>query len=66
MTSAEEKLRHILDRNKASVARYRKKHNIKILSVSLTSDRFDLLDKKLKQLGMTKKQFIENAIDNLE
>ena len=66
MTSAEEKLARLNKRNAERVKKYRQTHKLRYLSVTLKEDRYDLLDKKLKQLGMTKKQFIENAIDNLE
>lgn len=65
MSSAEEKLARLMKSNTERVRKYRKSHNLKYFSTTLTSERFDLLDKKLQELNMTKKQFLENAIDKL-
>ncbi len=64
MTNAEKKLSHLMKTNTERVRKYRKAHNLRHFSVTLSSERFDLLEKKLQELGVTKKQFLENAIDS--
>ncbi len=63
--SAEEKLARLMKANTERVRKYRKSHNVKFFSVALASERNDLLNSKLEELGITKKQFLENAIDSL-
>ena len=43
--------------------RFREKHKLKYFNVALSPERASLLDDKLAEKGMTKKQFLENAID---
>lgn len=63
MSSAEEKLARLMKANTERVRKYRKSHSLRHFSVTLSSERFTLLEEKLQKLNMTKKQFIENAID---
>lgn len=43
--------------------RYRDKVKLRYFSVDLPGERYDLIDSKLKQDGITKRQFLEDAID---
>ena len=63
MSNAEERLAHMAEMNRARRQRYRSKYGFRYFSVQLKKERFDLLDKKLKEKGISKVQFIENAID---
>lgn len=49
-------------RNEARI-RFRDRHNVKQFHVELPHERLELLETKLKEKRMSKKQFLENAID---
>ena len=42
---------------------YKEKNNLKQIKFEVTQDKYDLFDSKLAEKGLTKKQFLENAID---
>lgn len=65
MTDAEKKLARLMKANTERVRKYRQTHSLRHFSVTLSSEKFDLLDKRLKEKGITKVQFVENAIDRL-
>lgn len=64
MPSAEEQLARLRKASAERTKRYRQSHKLRYFSVTLTDERFNLLEKQLKKKKITKKQFIENAIDN--
>ncbi len=63
MTDAEKKLAKIMEQNRLGTQRYRERHKIRAVRADITQERYDLLISKLKEKGLTQKQFIENAID---
>lgn len=42
---------------------YKEKNGLKQIKFEVTQDKYDLFDSKLAEKGLTKKQFLENAID---
>ena len=62
-TNEEAKKKHLSELNIARVNRYFETHEMQKFSATLTKERYDQIDKALRENGMTKKEFIENAID---
>lgn len=64
-TSEEAKKRRIREQTNIRAKRFREKHigETKRFYVDLENERFDLINGKLKEQGITKKQFLEEAID---
>lgn len=63
MASAEEQLARLRKSSAERTKRYRQRHKLRYFSVTLADERFDLLEKQLKKKNVSKKQFLENAID---
>ena len=65
MTKEEKRKKHLSDLNKARVKRFREKHadEYKRIGAELPIDIYHKFTTKLKEQGITQKQFIENAID---
>lgn len=61
--NAEEVLAHKRQLLKEAKARYRQKHKVKGFNVELSPEKYDAIDKFLTENGVTKKQFLEYAID---
>lgn len=63
ITNAEQKLRHLTELNTARRKKYVELHGMKRFNAELTGERIEQLNKALAECGITKKQFLENAID---
>lgn len=63
LSKEEQKAKHLSELNVARRKRYVELHGMKQFKVELTGERFDEIDNALKEKGITKKQFLENAID---
>jgi len=64
MNKEEKKQKHLRELNTARVRRFLNKHPMKHFDVLLKLERYNEIDTALKKAGITKKQFIENAIDD--
>lgn len=63
LSKEEQKAKHLSELNVARRKRYVELHGMKQFKVELTGERFDEIDNALKERGITKKQFLENAIE---
>lgn len=63
LSKEEQKAKHLSELNVARVRRFREKNPIKHFDVVLSYERYDQINNALKEHGITKTQFIENAID---
>lgn len=63
ITNEEAKKRHLSELNKARVKRYKESHPVKQFKADISVDKYNEIDAALKERGITKKQFLENAID---
>ena len=63
LSKEEQKAKHVLELQVARNKRYKEKHGLKQIKFEVTQDKYDLFDSKLAEKGLTKKQFLENAID---
>lgn len=63
LTNEEAKRKHLSELNVARVRRFREKNPIKHFDVVLSYERYEQIDSALKEHGITKTQFLENAID---
>jgi len=63
LTNEEAKRKHLSELNVARRKRYVELHGTKQFKVELSGERFEQIDKTLQERGITKKQFIEDAID---
>lgn len=59
----EERRRHLSMLNSARRKRFVELHNIKQFKVEMPSERFEQINNALAERGVTKKQFMENAIN---
>lgn len=63
LSKEEQKAKHLSELNVARVRRFREKNPIKHFDVVLSYERYDQINNALKEHGITKTQFLENAID---
>lgn len=63
LSKEEQKAKHLSELNVARVKRFREKNPIKHFDVVLSYERYDEINNALKERGITKTQFLENAID---
>ncbi len=63
LSKEEQKAKHLSELNVARVKRFREKNPIKHFDVVLSYERYDEINNALKEKGITKTQFLENAID---
>jgi len=63
LSKEEQKAKHLSELNVARVKRFREKNPIKHFDVVLSYERYDQINNALKGRGITKTQFLENAID---
>lgn len=56
---------HKLDNERARerVKQYRERHQLKTFAVKLEQEKYERITSKLKERGITQKQFVESAID---
>lgn len=63
LSKEEQKAKHLSELNVARVKRFREKNPIKHFDVVLSYERYGEINNALKEKGITKTQFLENAID---
>lgn len=63
LSKEEERARHLSELNVARVKRFREKNPIKHFDVVLSYERYNQINSALQEEGITKTQFLENAID---
>lgn len=63
LSKEEEKRRHTIELQVERNRRYREKYGLKQIKFEVPQEKYDAFDEKLAVLGMTKKQFLEDAID---
>jgi hypothetical protein len=63
LSKEEQKAKHLSELNVARVKRFREKNPIKHFDVVLSYERYDEINNALKEKGITKTQFLENAIE---
>lgn len=63
-SNAEQELKRIKKLASERQKRYAAAHDLAQFKVALTRERFDEIDLALKKANITKKQFLESAIDN--
>ena len=63
LTNEEAKRKHLSELNVARVKRFREKNPIKHFDVVLDPVRYEQISSALAEKGITKKQFVEDAID---
>lgn len=65
LSKEEQKAKHLSELNRTRLQRYRENHEgeFKTLKAEISSELYNKIDKALAEQGITKKQFLENAID---
>ena len=65
ISKEEQRAKHLNELNRTRLQRYRENHagEIKTLKAEISVELYDKVDAALKEQGITKKEFIENAID---
>lgn len=65
LSKEEQKAKHLNDLNAIRVKRYRENHSgeYKTFKAEIDIEQYNKIDIELKEQGITKKQFLEDAID---
>lgn len=63
ISKEEQKAKHLSELNVARVKKYYENHPIRHFDVVLDIERYEKINTALKEQGITKKQFLEDAID---
>lgn len=63
LSKEEEKRRHAIELQVERNKRYKEKYGLKQIKFEVSQEKYNAFDQKLAEQGMTKKQFLENAID---